>query len=278
MKTFIKLIVSIFFISIFFWSCNNYELSEVSEEEVDSLNFKFISVPPRLDNTTLIMATEAARGSSWRQWDDVYKQCMINESFGKRYYLGVSNMKGIGTIIDKKNNEVIRLLEDYITPDEYKALFAPSAEVKTCKVIRSKDFDFNAILDVEILGLDSAVKATITRADSSSMTGGSWEIREMKLGSFRDLVKTDPRLINFKGDLYTKGYYVITKYIKMQGFKSEIYTSSTIEGEVKAKLESGIIAGGFLKFRWLSDRVIEVQSTEDFYVFGKLFKATKAIN
>jgi hypothetical protein len=258
-------------------SIANFDLEEISEAEADSMSLALMQDTVKKEiNDPLIQPVAARRGASEKQWRILLKDVFENVAFKNPVYFGVSNRKGIGTILDKKQ-EVERELSKLVNESTYKT-FLTDANSGPIQAAQSKDFNFNLLLNANALGIDAAIASQITRSDSSKLLGGSWEIYDLVWGTLKDSIKsgTNPSLKQFADDLNNKKNVIVSKVAKITGFKSEIYTSSNIGAELKAKIDTTIgkiqNASGSVKFTVINSKTILAESTGHFYVFGVLSK------
>jgi len=256
----------------------DFELEEISESEADSMNLALFQnrTGDLYDSTAIVQPTGARRGASERQWRFLLKDVFQSYTFRNPVYLGNSNRKGIGTILDNKQ-EIERILSQ-IVPDTTYRRFLTEANPGSLQAFQSKDFNFNLMVDANALGIDAGVVSAITRADSSRLLGGSWEIYDLIWGNLRDEInkKSNPELIKYANDLNKSKNKIISKVIKITGFRSEIYTNSDINTELKAKIDSasGTINNTDAKvnFKVLNNKTILAESTGHFFVYGVLSK------
>ncbi|MDQ3682457.1 MAG: hypothetical protein M3352_05200, partial [Bacteroidota bacterium] len=164
----------------------DYDLVEIDEQEADSMNIAALKDTVPTIEDPLIQPTAAGRGASERQWRDMLKNVFQTYTFKHPVYLGVSNRKGIGTIMDK-NQEIERVLSQMIDENIYKT-FLTESNSGALQALNSKKFNFNLIINANGLGVDGGLEGHITRADSSKLLGGNWEIYDLVWGTLKDSI------------------------------------------------------------------------------------------
>lgn len=256
----------------------NDELVELSKAEADSISIADASnqVQPADTTNPLIKPTAAGRGATERQWRFLLKDVFQGYTFKNPVYLGLSNRKGVGTVLDR-HQEVERVLSQSVDSTTYESFLMP-ANQGSLNAVSSKNFNFNIIVDADALGVDAELKNQIARSDSSRLITGSWKINELVWGNLRDAIKSNkfPGLNPYEQALNIKRNVIISKAVRIDSFTSEIFTSSDISAALKAKIDTSVARfkslGGTISFKVTKKRTILAKSDGYFYVFGILSK------
>lgn len=215
------------------------KLEDASEEDLDEVN----EIVLTKDTSSPLLPTTGARGETWQSWEEIFNSCFKNETFRKnKVYLGPSNPKYLGTILSKDKNSTKRELTSIVPLSEFSKFSNVGQPVGNCDLSTVKDFSLDVLLGASVSNMSDSLKMVLRNFDSTKITGGKWQIDELRIDDFLDYINEskDPKIINYKKSLLEKKNLLITKVIKVSGFKAEIYSSKEIKGSVAASLSQEV--------------------------------------
>jgi hypothetical protein len=286
----VALFISILF-STLLLSCKGEEagLENPTEDELAELNNAVIEISA--DTTTNLIQGSAAKGDTWESWENAFFSCFRDETFRKnKVYLGPSNLKYLGTILSKDKNSTRTDLISIVPPAELATFIIRGGPVSNCDLTKVKDFSINFFLDAALPQMTDSLGAAVTKYDSVKVTAGQWQIDEIKIDDFLNYLNqnsNNPKIASYKNSLLNKKNFVITKLVKVNGFKADVYTNKSFSAGVQAELQASKIlniatpdsANNQLstKLTLTSNKkgIVNVSSSGEFYIFGMVQKGKK---
>ncbi|OMP80046.1 hypothetical protein BW716_06015 [[Flexibacter] sp. ATCC 35208] len=243
------------------------------------------------DTSINLIQGTAATGDTWESWENALFACFKDKTFRKKIvYLGPSNLKYLGTILSKDKTLTRRELTYIVPPTELSKFITVGTPVDNCDLTKIKDMSLNFFLSAAINQMSDSLGTAITKYDSVKVTGGKWQIDEIRTDDLIDYLNenaTNPKIAGYKKSLLDKNNVVITKVVKITGFSAEVYTNKALSTAVKAELDPSKVlnianpdsANNQLSFKLNlssnSKSVVKVSSTGQFYIFGSVLKGTK---
>jgi hypothetical protein len=262
-------------------------LEDLAENDIAQLNDEILEASIDSLDTNLIQGT-AAIADTWDSWDEAYISCFKDQTFRKnKIYLGPSNTKYLGVILSKDKVTTRRTLQSILPAAQFDKLIIKGAPVNTCDLTKVKNISLDIMLSAAFQQMDDSLKTSINRYDSIKIVGGEWQIDELIVDDFLDLVNgsTDPALKAYRKSMLENKNYVITKVVKVTGFAAEIYSTKKFGVDVSATLEQGKVldvvapdavnAAFKLTLSKQSDKVVKVSSSGQFYIYGVVLKGKK---
>ena len=230
-------------------------------------------------DSSLVQEPGASNKSIKKQWLAVFKACMSNNTFDNPFYLGVVNLSSIGTIYDKKTGNTLRELDKIIPNSELAKLMDNGSEAGNCQMQNDKNLNFSLLLGADLTTQNAQLNAAYSHADTTTIDGGKWTIIKLRQGDLQSYLDTCqiPGIKDYKNSLLEKNARVVLEVVRVSGFKSSLKFSNNINTSLQDSLKSGVIANlangkGSLRFTLASNKSINVESSNDFIVFGKLWK------
>lgn len=247
---------------------------------------------PEVDTTvrdTNSLAAKNVRGYAARYWGKVFKHCMQSLLLKKKDadYLGPSNTLGLGTITDENLDVTYRLVDANTFSDaELKKIILPGGPT-SCQYEISSNIDVEAMMNAKVsvrndddlsLGLGTAIK----NRKNVNFNVTSWQKDELITGQLMDALNSSPTAAKkaFKEDLLKPERIIMTRLIRIKGFSADIELKNDISADLKAKLNSGVIANlgnadAAVKVSIVNSKTIRLKSSDDFFVYGKFVKANR---
>lgn len=264
------------------------KLDDPNEQELDSIN----EVVLTRDTSISLMPTPGAKGETWEAWEGIFESCFKNKTFRKnKVYLGPSNFKYLGTILSRDKNTTRRELAAYIPLSEFAKFTSVGQPVNNCDLSSVKDFSLDVMLGATISQMSDSMRLVLKNFDSTRITGGQWQIDELRVDDFLDYINEseDPKIQKYKKSLLENGNVLLTKVIKVNGFSAEVFSAKEIKGGVAASLTTGqtfnVVTGDStnnnndfkvkLDLSKSKKNVVNVSSSGQFYIFGMAQKGTK---
>lgn len=222
-------------------------------------------------------------------WNEAFKICFAdnltarNDIFTKRLiYLGPSNNKYLGTILDSKGR-TRRTLTSIIPISEFTKFTDIGTLVNDCDLTHIRKLSLSVIMSGAVVStIDANLNAAIESADSVVVTGGSWQKDDFRIDDFLDYINNDSNsseLKKYRTSLLTQRNKVITLIYKVNGFKAKAYLSHDIGVDLAAKLKNTISVkvpnietlSASIKFSSSTKNQVDVSSTNSFYVFANVW-------
>jgi hypothetical protein len=257
-------------------------------------DIKFVELNlAEIDTTTIDnsdpLAAKNVRGYAARYWGRVMNHCIQSLLLkGKDAdYLGPSNLLDLGTITDKRLDLTYRILDSNVfSKDELKKIIRYGAPT-TCAYEISSNINIESLMNARIgikadddLSLD--LGNVIKNSKNVSYNVSSWQKDEIIVGNLMDALRDteSPKKKGFKEDLLKEGRLIMTSAIRVKGFSADIELNNDISSYLKAKLSPGVVANlgnadATVKVSVVNSKVIRLQSTDDFIVYGKFSIAQK---
>ncbi|WP_143708737.1 hypothetical protein [[Flexibacter] sp. ATCC 35208] len=264
-------------------------LVDPEETVLQEINDSILSLAA--DTSINLIQGTAATGDTWESWENALFACFKDKTFRKKIvYLGPSNLKYLGTILSKDKTLTRRELTYIVPPTELSKFITVGTPVDNCDLTKIKDMSLNFFLSAAINQMSDSLGTAITKYDSVKVTGGKWQIDEIRTDDLIDYLNenaTNPKIAGYKKSLLDKNNVVITKVVKITGFSAEVYTNKALSTAVKAELDPSKVlnianpdsANNQLSFKLNlssnSKSVVKVSSTGQFYIFGSVLKGTK---
>ncbi|WP_159019855.1 hypothetical protein [Algibacter sp. L3A6] len=278
MKTPISLLL-LFLVTIVLTGCNdnlkNYEFIELNEDDISNFETK-------KDSLKFI---ELGKGSTWKMWKDLHKECMKNQWLNKSRYFGVSNTLKLGTITDRHFKEVYNTLDGLLTQNEMDYVIDEGA-AQTCDYIRKVSFDFESELDVNVKGQNQELSLFIDNSTNTNVQINGWQQQNLNTDRLVQVMEADSAKNNKNKQLYAKrlkeeNNRLLSTVVKINGFTSIIQSSKKISTDLKLKLDEGLInasignTGINVNFTYVDSLTIKTTTNTSFYVFGRYLKTKK---
>ncbi len=292
MKKFTKVIVVFLIVGLFMTSCKKLEIKEEAFNEADTVKFdKKDRYYEPYDTGTKAQAFDFKlhlfKGSTWRMWRKIHKECMQAQWIPNSYYFGVSNTIGLGAIINKDDG-LERRLEDALTTTEVPTVLN-YGNWTTCNYSQELTINLNTFLQADFAftdrtspDLNTELAVAIVKASSTQVKIDSWRVNNLVEGPLKDLIKgsSDPKKQAYLNDLTSDNNRIVMKEIEVKGFTSLVQLSTDMSANLEAKLKQGVIAkignSGFeAEFKFINRREIEVKSGGNFRPFGVKMKGEK---
>lgn len=272
-------VIVIITISYFQQSCTK---STKDSTNMDS-TFVFInssesdSISNGLDSS---LSLSSNRGAQWKLWSSFFKDCITNESWepSDRTYFGTSNSIALGQLYDKKSGLFASVEPGKFIPP----VIQVSENTSVCEPISTSGTDINLLLGTDIAKLVNAdLQFAIQSAKESKLSISGFKISSLDFLKFNELLQDNSFKV-YEEKASERRIRVIAKVLTVSGFKSQIKLDNNITAQLSAKLDSGITevikiddTKMEIKFKRISEKIIEASSDKDFVVFVKLLKRKK---
>jgi len=276
-------------------SCNSYqpggdkEIFVLEEIEIDTTLFDIPDSKYEQTDTMRLLG----KGSTWKTWRKLHKECMKSDWFKNPYYFGVSSTVNLGAVVDekfdpqRKMNEVSGFSEEELTKiinyGSYASCGFYQEMTMSLNVFLQSEFDF---IQTGSPDLYAELQTAISKSRKTKVKIDYWRVNNLFEGYLRDNLKdtkdSDIRKKRYFESLMEPGHYILVKVIEIKGFTSKIELTTKISAELEAKLKDGVTttmgeAGAEVKFKFINKTTIEVKSNGSFYVFGEFKKAIKVV-
>jgi hypothetical protein len=232
------------------------------------------------------------KGSTWKTWRKLHKECMKAEWLNNPYYFGVSNTVNLGAIVDKEfdlqrtmdstngfnNNELSSIINygNYTDCGYYQEM------TMSLNVFLQSEFNFTQTGKPD---LNAELQTAISRSSKTKVKVDNWRINNVREDNLIDILNDAPssdiKKKRFFETLKKEKHYILVKVIEIKGFTSYIELEREMSASLEANLKEGVVAtmgnaGIEAKFSFKDKRTIEVKSGGNFYVFGQ-FKQVKKV-
>jgi hypothetical protein len=277
-------------------SCNSCKRSQENDtitfEEVIPDSTLFDKLDSQFEQPDTAMAL-LGKGSTWKTWRKLQKECMKAEWLRNPYYFGVSSTVNLGAIVDK-HYDLQRTMDStsgftdvdlasIINYGNYTDCGYYQEMTMSLNVFLQSEFDFTQTGEPD---LNAELQTAISKSSQTKVKVDNWRINNVREDNLIDILKDAPDTA-----IYKKGYfktlkedknYILVKVIEIKGFTSYIELSRDMSAGLEAKLKEGVVApmgnaGIEASFSFKDKRTIEVKSGGNFYVFGQ-FKKVKKVN
>ena len=284
MKNLIKTILLLLLAASFLLSCQKLEIQEETFQEADTLKFDkkdkvFDASKPEMVVQSFDLKIHLFKGSTWRMWKKILKECMQAAWIPNAYYMGASNTISLGAIIDGDDG-LERRLQDALTEAEI-ATVINYGNWTSCNYTQELTINLNTFIQADFSftdqstpDLNAELSLGIKKASSTKVKIDSWRVNNLVEGPLKDLIKNSAEASkkSYLTDLLVKENRIVDKEIEVKGFSSIIELSTEMSAGLEAKLKQGIIAkvgnAGFdAEFKFLSKTTIEVKSGGNFVPF-----------
>ena len=284
MKNLIKTILLLLLAASFLLSCQKLEIQEETFQEADTLKLDkkdkvFDASKPEMVVQSFDLKIHLFKGSTWRMWKKILKECMQAAWIPNAYYMGASNTISLGAIIDGDDG-LERRLQDALTEAEI-ATVINYGNWTSCNYTQELTINLNTFIQADFSftdqstpDLNAELSLGIKKASSTKVKIDSWRVNNLVEGPLKDLIKNSAEASkkSYLTDLLVKENRIVDKEIEVKGFSSIIELSTEMSAGLEAKLKQGIIAkvgnAGFdAEFKFLSKTTIEVKSGGNFVPF-----------
>lgn len=229
------------------------------------------------------------RGSTWKLWNKVHKECMKAKWYKNPFYFGPTNTVDLGAIVNSKN-ELQRMIDSKTFSEDEMDTFFNEGSYASCEYSQELTINLETFIQSDFrFGSQDDVTAELSFAIKKSKNVkvkiDSWRINNLKhqdlLDVLNDAEENDIKYkqkIRFYETLKSRGNKILSKVTEIKGFTSSITLETDMSSELESKLKEGLIAnvgnlGLKATFKYKNKRTIEVVSDGNFYVFGIFAKA-----
>jgi hypothetical protein len=279
MKTTFKLGLSAFLIIIMISGCKD-GIKDYTFVELDDKDTTFLN-----QDSDSLKIFGLGKGPTWRMWRDLHKGCMKNEWLGKSKYFGVSNTLKLGTITDKKFEQVYNSFDGIFTDKQIDYIIDEGA-AQPCDYIRKVSFDLESELDMQIGGQNQELGFFLDNKTNTNVQINGWQQQNINTDRLIEILnsdesKKDPKLKRYAKRLMQKDSRLLSTVVKINGFTSVIQSSKKISSDLKLKLEADQISstigntGINVNFQYVDSLTIKTTTNTSFYVFGRYLKSKK---
>jgi len=191
---------------LLFSSCNHekVKLDDPTQDELSEINDTIVNMAATNTGVNLLQGS-AAKGDTWESWENAFFSCFKDETFKKSVvYLGPSNLKYLGTIISKDKSETKRELTAIIPPQDLSQFITKGTPVKTCDLTKVKNLSINFFISAAFQQMTDSLGLALTKYDSIKITGGEWQIDEIRTDDFIDYINShlnDKKIESYKKSL-----------------------------------------------------------------------------
>jgi hypothetical protein len=211
------------------------KLKHIGESEADT--FQVI-----LNTNVDPGVAQSGKSDAEKQWKKLYKTCGKNFIFENPNYLGLSNTKGIGVIIDKEKGRVLQLTPPISSSDSSRFI-SMGAVVPMCSKEINRDFDVNLLFNAALQSVSvDSLRAGFNRATSKKISSGNWFQVDAATDAYYSYVKSKPELSDYKTSLEKPDAYVVTGAIYVSNFSAELEYGTEAALGLKLKVDSNYIA------------------------------------
>lgn len=283
----VGLMITGFFDSLVVYGQESKNLILVDNEltKSDSIRFEKYDSRFELPDTSMSLF---GKGSTWKTWRKLHKECMKAEWLRNPYYFGVSNTINLGAIVDKnydlqrtmdstsgfKNSEINKIINygNFTDCGYYQEM------TMSLNVFFQSEFNFTQTGSSD---LNLELQSAISKSTKAKIKVDNWRINNIREENLMDILNdapdTDIYKKRFLQSLKKEKHYILIKVIEIKGFTSYIELERDMSAELEAKLREGVIAsmgnaGVDAQFSFKDKRTIEVKSGGNFYVFGEFKK------
>lgn len=284
MKNLMKTIVLLLLVTSFLSSCKKVEIQEETFNQSDTIKFDkkdrvFDANKPEMTVQTFDLKIHLFKGSTWRMWKKILKECMQAAWIPNAYYMGPSNTITLGAIIDGDDG-LERRLQDALTEAEI-ATVINYGNWSACNYSQDLTINLNTFIQADFSFIDPStpdlnteLSVGIKKASSTNVKIDSWRTNNLVEGPLKDLIKnsTEANKKSYLADLLVKENRIVDKEIEVKGFTSIVELSTEMSIGLEAKLKQGVIAkvgnAGFdAEFKFINKKTIEVKSGGNFIPF-----------
>ena len=231
------------------------------------------------------------KGTTWKAWRKLHKECMKAEWLQSPYYFGVSNTINLGAIVDKdfdlqrtmdttngfSKSELTKIINygNFTDCGYYQEM------TMSLSAFIQSEFDFTQTGNSD---LNAELQSAISKSSKTRVKVDNWRLNNVREDILMDILNdaSDTMVAKkrFLETLKKDMHYILIKVIEIKGFTSYIELERDISAGLQAKLKEGVIApmgnaGIEAQFRFKDKRTIEVKSGGNFYVFGEFKKVKK---
>ena len=282
-------------ISIVLNSCNSCnpdrDKEDIAFEEIEVDTTLFDTYDSQFDQQDSLGFI--GRGSTWRTWRKLHKECMKAQWLRRPYYFGVSSTVNLGSIVDKDfdlqrsmdatsgfNDEDLTSIINY---GNFTSCGYTQEMTMSLNVFLQSEFDFTQTGEPD---LNAELQTSIAKSNKTKVKVDNWRINNVREDNLIDVLEaakdSDIKKKKFQVTLKKEKHHILIKVIEIKGFTSYIELEREMSPGLEAKLKEGIVApignaGIKAKFKFKDKRTIEVKSGGNFYVFGQFKKVKKVI-
>ncbi|TNE54322.1 MAG: hypothetical protein EP338_07870 [Bacteroidetes bacterium] len=279
MKTTLKLVLSIFLFAVLISGCKD-GIQDYTFVELDDSDTTYFN-----QESDSLKLFGLGKGPTWRMWKDLHKGCMKNEWLAKSKYFGVSNTLKLGTITDKKFEQVYNSFDGIFTDDQI-AYIIDEGAAQPCDYIRKISFDLESELDMEVGGQNQELSLFLDNKTNTNVQINGWQQQNVNTDRLIEVLnsdesKEDPKLQRYAKRLMEKDSRLLSTVVKINGFTSVIQSTKKISSDLKLKLEANQISsligntGINVNFQYVDSLTIKTTTNTSFYVFGRYLKSKK---
>lgn len=232
-----------------------------------------------------------AKGSTWKTWKKLHKECMESEWFSNPYYFGVSSTVNLGALVDKDFDLQRTMDSSSGFTDLEMASIINLGNFADCGYTQEMTMSLDVFLQSEFNikqtgqpDLNAELKTAISKSSKTKVKIDNWRVNNIKEDELIDILTTtsDSKKKNYFATLKKENHYILVKVIEIKGFTSYIELERDMSAGLEAKLKDGVVASmGNAQieatFKFKDKRTIEVKSGGNFYVFGEFKKVKKVM-
>lgn len=228
-----KLISTSIVAIVFFFmlsSCQK-KLKTISQREAEQIQGV-------LSSKTDAGIAQGGKSKAEKEWHKLYKICGQNFTFQDPNYLGLSNNKGIGLIIDKTSGAILRFSPDFNQEDSMKIISVGSV-VPICTETINKSLDINLLFNAvfQTVAVDS-LGSSFSRAVSKNITAGNWYQVDAAQDTYYEYVSDRPALAAYKQSMEKDDSYVVTSAIYVSNFSADLNYDTNASIGINLKVDS----------------------------------------
>ena len=285
--TLIRSVIYLIF-PMFIFACKDDKvgMADPSEDELTALNEAVLELSS--DSTQNAIQGTAAKGETWESWDNAFNSCFQDQTFKKnKVYLGPSNLKYIGTILSKDKSITRRDLKSVAPIADLDQFIIRGVPVANCDFTKVKDLSIGLIISAAYSQMNADLNTAVSKYDSVKVVGGQWQVDELRSEDFLDYLNAhsdNPKVAAYKKSLLDKKNFIITKVVKVTGFRADIYSNRNLSVGLQAELQTAKVIpvatpdstnhnlNTSLSFSSSKRGVVSVSSNGQFYIYGMVQK------
>ena len=229
----------------------------------------------------LLIMGSAPTSSVREAWNKVLNTCASSDLLGKNViYFGPSNNVGPGSVWRKNANGSYELRRLTPTTEKWRGIIKPGTR-STCLNMEMASWSANSklLLESRLAPIEGELAGLLSKATEVTVKIDGWSLDQLIEGPFEDIVFSLPSQDKYRKDLLADNRLIITKSVRIKGFVTDLKFSKEDALKLKVKLTSHLTRrlgnyGIDVKANSLSDNVLRVTSSEEFYIAGEFGKFT----
>jgi hypothetical protein len=229
----------------------------------------------------VLAALLGCRPTAKQTWTEIIRPCIDSQTLGNKVvYFGPSNKAGAGTLWRNRGDGTYALVW---TTDDIKPKFGEGVVITggnvDCKGEKKANINGSlaaSMLTSAIKGISAEGSAALNKASTVSVETGGIVQEQLQEGPFRIWAQKNANS-PYMQDATKKQFVVAAVVVKVKGMKATLSYKNGGAVEAKAQFKPGApvassIAdvGANFNVKWDDDTTLELSSTDDFYIVGRL--------